>query len=604
MVLVLRRNSLANEFDDLDADPFEGLDEVPQGSSNFTVLPPAPKEVPPEERVDRAGAWPYWGTAEQLAQGFTWGRAKRGAARMLAKTGRFENEDDAYNALSKAEAAYQKENPFSAPLETFGASALAGGPALKLGAEAVGAAPFLPAIVKRFLLGTTGYDRAGGALPGVGAFAGRTASQATAGALQGGALTAGQAPLYQQDGESYDDYIRRGIETGAIFGPISQSANAFANWIKGPVINADRARLGQSFQRNGIPLRGRQVENAAPFTPEQDETFTRAVARSFGEDLGADEGLSPDVAERFIKRNKADFQAGAAGGGVNYNPKLHSTLAKLEADAGDPTFRGAGQPLIDEIQNLRSDFGIRVNPITGRTVVPTSANLTGQDYLRLTQRGSKLDQIARETAHGDIRDMAGKVREALDDALEASNPDQAELIQNARREYKNFRTIEPLFDSGGQGSVKPSRVLARVRAANRDFVATGTPNSDLGDLARGANAFFTRPDNGASGLPSTIVQATKKLAKDALVGLVSGGATSIVASHPAGATTGAVVAGSLAAGQAAKAGVDAYRNSQAYANRLIDRGLLARMAPNLSQSEFNRLIGLLVPGVAARNGAE
>lgn len=605
-MLALRRKSLASD----DFDPYAEDDpyaEPSAGSSNFTVLPPAPKIIPPEEKVDRAGAWPYWGLPEQLAQGFTWGQAKRGAAKLLARQGRFENEQDALDALTRAETAYKNENPFSAPLETFAASALSGGPALKLVNEGVAAIPFLPGVVKRLLLGTSGYGRAGEALPGNAARVARVAGQATAGGFQGGVLNATQAPLYNESGEDNEDYVERGIKTGALTGALAgPTLNALANWAKGPVISPDRAQLGETFRQNEIPLRGAQVLRPGTYSPEQSEAFDRAVARSFGEELLGNEGLSPDVAQRFLDRNRADFGRAAAGGGVVYSPNLHGEMNRISAAAAHPAYRGAGQDLIDEIGNLRRDFGITIDPITGRMRIPGGANINGQDYLRLTQRGSELDRIARQSAHGDIRDLAGQMREALDNALEASNPAQAELIQNARREYKNFRTVEPLLDTNSVGSIKPSRLETRVRNANRDFSAIGTPGSDLGPVARGANAFFTRPEvAGHSGLGATLREATSKLAKDTLAGVVSGGTAALVTHEPTqGLMAGAAVTGAMAAGQAAQAARRSYQQSQAYANKLIDRGLLARMAPNLSQSEFNRLISLLIPGATAQNGEQ
>jgi hypothetical protein len=200
----------------------------------------------------------------------------------------YEQSKDAYEG---ARHSYTKENPLTALGIDVAASTpamLAGGAGVTAGLRAGGGV--LGPGITDFVTGAAGYGAGGRALPGVARFGQRVASQATTGAVQGGAMGAMASPL--DDGSLGGDIARGaavGAPFGALFGPV---ANRIVNAWRGPELAPGVAEAGlRAVGPEGIPLR---LNNLTGTSTRRDQigAFTRSLARTIGEDS---DQLTPQV---------------------------------------------------------------------------------------------------------------------------------------------------------------------------------------------------------------------------------------------------------------------------------------------------------------------
>ena len=194
--------------------------------------------------------------------------------------------------------------------------------------------------------------------------------------------------------------------------------------------------------------------------------FNRAVSNTFGED---EPSITPQVMANARDRIGNVFESVAQRTPVIHaDPQLAADLRQTVHNAQATMTAGEVEPLIRQVQNI------------AHLVDPQTNTITGEIYQNLTKRGAPLDR-AMQSQNPNIRNSAREIREALDGAMERSAPpDVADDLRQARREWRNLRTVEPLVAKAPTGDISPALLQGRV---NTSFKGThGAAYGGGGDL--------------------------------------------------------------------------------------------------------------------------
>ncbi|HEV2542911.1 MAG TPA: cell wall hydrolase [Methylobacterium sp.] len=561
-----------------------------------------------------------WSGFNNLANGALLGAGVPLAAGAAALKEKLTNGGDLGNLYTQARAAYggaqerfQRENPGTALATELGgsipttiAATALGGAALGAGGNALldavagtrAAAPLASA--GQFVTGAAG--RAIPATAQAPAQAGnllvRAMSQGTAGAAAGafgGAINTGLTGGEVADNALMGGALGAGI--GASLPAVGAAARGTLNRLTGSA-SPEVAQLARTAEGYGIPIRMGQISDS-PAVRFMDSTLSRtpgmgygaanraqqtavnqAVAQSFGETA---DRITPPVMRAAKARIGQTFDRVAAGSFVQADNEF--------VDALDQTFRAANSVLTPaEVTPLRNFVRDQVLPKFG-----TAGDIGGEEYQALTRKGAPLDRLMNST-NPNVKFYAGQIRDALDGALERSAaPELVDELRQARRQYKNLKTIEDLAGKSPTGDISPAGLMQAVQRSYGASVAY-QGGGDLGDLARIGQRFLKEPPSSGT--------AERIAAKDALGTLAKAGQ---VASGAAGAAVGlnhfapqiAAVApgvlGPTAAGAAATFGAgrvaSAFLRSPMLRNRLIDQALgTGQPGP------VNRLLGTIGEG--------
>lgn len=435
--------------------------------------------------------------------------------------------------------------------------------------------------------------------PGIGGVAGAVPWLAQK-AAEGGASGLVANVLAGEGGENVGKDAIEGATTGALFNPALSTALAtprIAGWALGqvgPAASREAAQLAQQAEQMGINLRGSQIgESEAlkradamlgkmPLTgvsgqqADQAAAFSRAVSRTFGENTDT---ITPQVLNSARSRIGGEMNRIAQTTPVQYDNALHNRLAGIENDLLQVVSDSEARPLLNQLQN-----------VIGK--VNANNEIDGRAFAALIKKGSPLDN-ALSSPNANIRQYAGQIRNALDDAFERSAPqDVAEAWRAARSQYKAMMTVSKLADNI-DGEISPAKLLAKVRQSYKDMPFTGTGN-DLGPLAQIGQRFLKPPSSSGTA-------ENQRAIKWLMGGVPLGAEAALFLTNPALAMKAAAIGGGAAAGGALGArtaasalGSDAFRQAaiaralgqpmpagpNAAFNNALTRGMTPFVVPN------------------------
>ena len=295
--------------------------------------------------------------------------------------------------------------------------------------------------------------------------------------------------------------------------------------------------------------------------------FNRSIAETFGENA---DRITPQVMAQARDRIGAVFEDVA-----NRTPTIHAdpqfahALRRTILDAQATMTAGEVEPLIRQVRNIAG------------LVDPRTQTITGEIYQNLTRRGTPLDR-AMQSQNPNIRNAARDIREALDDVMERSaTPEAVADLRQARAEWRNLRTVEPLVAKAPTGDISPALLQGRV---NTSFKGTHGAayggGGDLKTLADIGQRFMKEPPSSGT-------------AERGMMMHLIGGFGSGVAGLAAGLSPKEAALAMLApvAGAATGRGVGATLRSESLTNRLINNSL-----GNPTQTAFgNYLLNSTLP---------
>lgn len=379
-----------------------------------------------------------------------------------------------------------------------------------------------------------------------------------------------------------------GMASTAAIPAAVRTGGAVANRLVGTV-DPNAATLAQTARNNfGIPVGAGEVSsnptvrflnsvvNKLPGSggvahrENMQTAFNRSIAETFGESA---ERITPQVMAQARDRIGTVFEDVA-----NRTPTIHAdpqfahSLRRTILDAQATMTAGEVEPLIRQVQNIAG------------LVDPRTQTITGEIYQNLTRRGAPLDR-AMQSQNPNIRNAARDIREALDDVMERSaTPEAVADLRQARAEWRNLRTVEPLVAKAPTGDISPALLQGRVNTAFKGtHGAAYGGGGDLKTLADIGQRFMKEPPSSGTSERGMLMH-------------LIGGFGSGVAGLAAGLSPKEAALAMMApvAGAATGRGVGAALRSDSLTNRLINNSL-----GNPTQTAFgNYLLNSTLPVVA------
>lgn len=316
-----------------------------------------------------------------------------------------------------------------------------------------------------------------------GGTAARIAKGAGAGALSGGAYGFGTG---SGDIEQRLENAKTGAALGGLTGGAIPAAGAAARGVGAavlPKIDEALKPLGNRANELGIPLSIDQlsptkfrktlqkVSQEAPlagvddFIDAQRKSFNKAVARTIGQDA---DNLTPDVINKFLTDANSKFNVLAKGKKINISGDLTAKLDDIANEAIENVGEEIGGIVGKQAAKLAKE--LPEGTFNGSKIAAVRSNLV--------KRLPKVSPQARSY----VADMISVIDEEIAPALSAA---EKQTLQQARREWRNFKTIEPLLEKATDGNINPTQLLTRVAGSkyiNASRSAIG--QDDLVDLAR------------------------------------------------------------------------------------------------------------------------
>lgn len=424
----------------------------------------------------------------------------------------------------------------------------------------------------------------GGAAPAV--LGGNMLTRTLGGAGLGGGITAAMGG----DQEEIARNALLGAGAGAGISAVGKAGNALLG-----KTSPETAKLAQkAIDQYGIPISlGQMSDNPMvrfaddviskmPFTgggvsaAEQQAAFNKAVAKTIGEDATK---ISPDVMSAARSRLGDVFDSVATrtpviAAGPNFDQRMLDIISSAQMVLPDSEIK----PLMSQWNDIVDKFGKGGNAISGET------------YQALTRKGAPLD-LASRSSDPNIRHYATQMRNALDDALEASAaPEVIADLKQARSQWKAMKTIEDLVEKSPTGDISPALLQNAARSSYSDIAYGG--GGALADLGKVGQKLLKAPNSSGTAERMAIMNALTK------VGGVGGlGAAAVMnpGSLPMMAAIGVPTA---AATYGAARAANALMRSKGLAKKMIANSL-GQTIPAQVGPTINRLLARTGSGAAA-----
>lgn len=267
--------------------------------------------------------------------------------------------------------------------------------------------------------------------------------------------------------EPLGEQLQSGATAGAIAGPAARLLGRGINRLTGSGVDPEMARLASlARDKYDIPIRADQISTnpivrvggtmmrRLPFTgvgeqrAEQQVAFNRAVANEFGEK--ADHITRPVIARAKDRIGDVFDDVATRTGQIGIDRRFVSDVVGIGHDAQSVLGKDWA-PIKSQIQRISDRINYGTN------------SLDAESYQSLVRKGTPLDR-AMKSGDPNVRHYAGRLREALDDAMERSAPpDVVADLKKARYQYAIMKTVEPLAKTG---DISPARVLGKSKGGN------------------------------------------------------------------------------------------------------------------------------------------
>lgn len=334
-----------------------------------------------------------------------------------------------------------------------------------------------------------GATKAGSALArGIssGGLGSRIGKGAAAGAGSAGLYGAGQA----QEGERIEGALEA-APAGAALGAVIPAAGEAVRGVVLPKVSESIQPLAKRAQYFGIPLSISQVAPGAArntvqkisekipgsgvggFQDKQTNAFMKAVAKTIGQDA---DNLKPSVIKQFRRDADKKFGNAVIGKAMPIDTNDINALQAINREA-ELTLGSNLQSIVDKnVKQTIKDLG--------------SGNIMGSKLTSM--RSSLIKKLPK--VEGEAKQYVGDIIEVIDDIAERNvSPSKVKMLKQARREYRNYKTIEPLLEKSSDGTFNPALLSNKV-AQNKYIKAAESEigEDDLVDLGRIGKEFLPK----------------------------------------------------------------------------------------------------------------
>lgn len=265
----------------------------------------------------------------------------------------------------------------------------------------------------------------------------------------------------------------------------------------GDITRSPFVRTMASVNRN-LPFSGAAAGDAAI-----NDAWTRGVSRTIGQDTS-----------RITKSTMADARADLGDefdrigrvSDVTADDGLIGDLARIHSEAPLALTTPELQPVHNQIDNLQNLFAANDGTVPGSV------------FQNLTNKNAPLSKLANND-NSNIASYGSQIEDALFDAWERqAPPDEVANLQNARLQYKNLKTIEPLVEKSPTGELNPRLLPGQMQRNWDDLAYQG--GGQLGDLADIGTLFLRPPPDSGTALRSFITGLIAHPAGVATAGLL------------------------------------------------------------------------------------
>lgn len=282
--------------------------------------------------------------------------------------------------------------------------------------------------------------------------------------------------------------------------PLAIRAEEFGIPLRLDQVSPTRARKTLQKISQEVPFSGVDA-----FEESQRASFTKALAKTIGQDA---DNLGPETIKNFLDSATNKFDGALKGEMISVKDGDFGRLDDILADA-ELTMTGDLKDIVSKnVEKLKTDIG--EGAIPGEKLASFRSQL--------------LKRIPKAPAES--KQALGEIVDTIDGMIEKSIPAEKQtILKEARREWRNYKTLEPLLEKSTDGFINPTNLMSRVSASPYIKASrTSVGEDDLVDLARIGKEFL--PKAGGS----------DTFQKSALAGLTVGNAMA-PAAIPATLTT-------------------------------------------------------------------
>lgn len=324
-------------------------------------------------------------------------------------------------------------------------------------------------------------------------------------------------------------------QTGALYGGLGGGAFESGARALSPVVDSAIKPLAKRAREFGINLRldqvkpsralrtAQKVSQSLPFSGVdaqealQRTQWNKAVAKTIGVD-----DLTPESINKFVDSNSAKYDAVLNDTKINIFPEdlqqIFDQINYIKDNVSPIQFNKINKTL----QNVLNDFKTGLDNVDFKAVSARKINGLKSDLMKISA-----------TSKGDTKNIISETADFVNDVLNRSLPENKQkLLMEANKEYRNYKTLEPLLEKATDGEINPTDLINRVGSSK--FINASKKEvgqDDLVDLARIGKQFM--PKLGGS-------DTFEKSAYTVGTGGVLTGATDLATG---GALTGATLAG-------------------------------------------------------------
>jgi lysozyme len=387
-----------------------------------------------------------------------------------------------------------EQNPVTAISANVGGSLLTGGAAAttKAGA-AVGNSLRGGGTLARIGKGTLAGAASGGLYGAGTSDEGKRLEGATQGALIGGTI-GGAIPAVGATASKVKQAVIPYVDDA--LKPLVKRARDFGIPLRVDQISPTRFRKTVQKVSQEVPLSG-----ANSFEQTQRQAFNKALANTIGQ---KSDNLGPDTINTFLKDSSEKFGNVLAGKTVKVGGRLSNSLDNIVLEARNNITDDYANIVARKARQIKADLGDVA--VSGEKLSSLRSNLV-----------KSLPSVA-----GDARAYVSEMIDTIDDiASKSLSAKEVAQLSAARREWRNYKTIEPLLEKSTDGFINPVDLMNRVAASKyikSSRAAFG--KDDLVDLARigkellpkaGGSDTFQKVGLGAAGTAAVLEPTTALL---------------------------------------------------------------------------------------------
>ena len=257
--------------------------------------------------------------------------------------------------------------------------------------------------------------------------------------------------------------------------PLAKRAKEFGIKLRVDQIKPTRFRKTVQKISQDVPFSGVDAQEATQRTQ-----WNAALAKTLGNEIT---DTTPESINKFSQLNSA-----------KYDKVLKNIKINVFQDDVDQL-----QQQVNYIKDNVSPLQFKkINNVLTSVIDDFNQGLDGVDFKAVSAK--KINGLRRDLldiaskSQGDAKYTISETADFVHDVLNKSLPkNKQKLLQEANKEYRNFKTIEPLLEKSTTGEINPTDLLNRVGASK--YIKSSKQNvgnDDLIDLARIGKQFLPK----------------------------------------------------------------------------------------------------------------